>query len=357
MKTSLIYLNKVQNVSSFFLKKDGIYYFNNESFLLKLDINFNEDWKLKLDTQFFLMGEDESFLVSFTNYNKLVLISNSEIKKVKTIRFKPIYLDNENLISGSLFDGEFFYFLIYDINKDKELVRFSTEDAVPIKTFNNFTICQKAENSLILYSMLTRERIWELKFDKLLDIESIKLSGHPAGQILLLNRDLVVTLIGIENFACTFIFDITTGEVLKKLEDFHGALMKMDPGHVVVTNGFSEQNQVLKILDTDTYNVSTYPLATILPQGWCIDHNKSVVHNNKLYFAAKEGIRNIVSILGVLDLDNIQLIDHYELLKDTNKKADNHNRYQVQEIKVNDHMVGINTAGGTLHVFEHESYV
>ncbi|MGJ8659108.1 MAG: hypothetical protein ACSHWV_04595 [Cellulophaga fucicola] len=58
--------------------------------------------------------------------------------------------------------------------------------------------------------------------------------------------------------------------------------------------------------------------------------------------------------MAVLDLKTNKIIDYYKLLKDPKKISNEDNWYHIDKIKVNDSMIAVLTAGGTLHIFEKE---
>jgi len=198
------------------------------------------------------------------------------------------------------------------------------------------------ENLLSCYSISTAKGIWQQNFDEILSTKGVSIYTNRL-QVIGNKLFLFAHDSNWEKYA-TFCLDADTGEVLKRIE--MGVYLYAHE-NMIYTIG----DQSLTLLDPKTYEMETINLADQL-QNLVLDDMKCYFYKDKLYFAAKPDENTAFSVVGILDLKSSQLQDSFELLIDPSKPSEHENRYWIQEIKANDHLLAVHTSGGDLHVFE-----
>jgi len=322
-----------------FLLKNKIGLIQSNFFICLNDIN-QAVWKLDFSSppvsKYF---NNDKFNFSLNTSIYQFDISKGQIITDLNLDFYPETID-ENLIIGSRFGKLFTYDCI-----QKETILNNKYDGNIIGIIKS-TVFIANKSFLISQLALTKASLWQKNLNELLDSSEVSIYAnllHVIGDKLF----LFAYDPNWENYA-TLCLDINTGELIKRIE--MGAYLYKHNDAIYTVNG-----QFINQLDPETFEIKSVDLSSQLKDNnLIIDGEHSFFFGDKLYFAAKPGDRAIRSVLGVLDLNNHQLLETKELLINPEQPATNDNRYQIEEIKANDKLVAVNTAGGTLHVFEVE---
>ncbi len=337
----LIPENKHNNIRQYWLDNSKLFMEKDSHILSNCDLNFN----CQSYYPTFLKSESGSFYI----YDHPLLL-NLEGKKIFQIQvdygletvISNQYLclkrheENFDLKAFALFEGSKKISESEYLPFDKPFI----SSGYFIFKHNNH------EHLLSSYSIATKKFVWQQNLNELLDSSEVSIYAnllHVIGDKLF----LFAYDPNWENYA-TLCLDINTGELIKRIE--MGAYLYKHNDSIYTVNG-----QFINQLDPETFEIKSVDLSSQLKDNnLIIDGEHSFFFGDKLYFAAKPGDRAIRSVMGVLDLNNHQLLDTNELLINPEQPATNDNRYQIEEIKANDKLVAVNTAGGTLHVFEVE---
>ncbi|TVZ09630.1 hypothetical protein JM80_2158 [Cellulophaga sp. RHA_52] len=336
---------------------------------------------------------DDSKLITLKENNELIISNNGKKQKILSIKSFVciknylIYIDwNQkntilyNLISNSIIelDTLISFQNISGIINDDYIIGVSRENGVkfnlilnlknlktskkyPInyglngiwKILENKTFLSKNDTDINCYYLDTGKEVWSFNFQQY----TKQINNHLiSNELLIIDNLLFLSFANSSlNAVGSIVIKTDTGKVHKEIPSLKGFLYTNNNKEVIATSGIFNNIQTLSIFNLDTEECKTITLNNIFPaNNWSIKHQSSVVHNNKLYLAIQQGETLIASILAVLDLKTNKIIDYYELLKDPKKNSNEDNWYHIDKIKVNDSMITVLTAGGTLHIFEKE---
>ncbi|EWH13540.1 hypothetical protein KLA_09349 [Cellulophaga geojensis KL-A] len=221
------------------------------------------------------------------------------------------------------------------------------------KILKNNKFLSKNDTDINCYYLDTEKEVWSFNFQQY----TKQINNHLiSNELLIIDNLLFLSFANSSlNAVGSIVINTDTGKVHKEVPRLKGFLYTNNNKEVIATSGIFNNIQTLSIFNLDTEECKTITLNNIFPtNNWSIKHQSSVVHNNKLYLAIQQGETLIASILAVLDLKTNKIIDYYELLKDPKKISNEDNWYHIDKIKVNDSMITVLTAGGTLHIFEKE---
>jgi hypothetical protein len=334
MQYSMQYLNKYTKVRKFCIK-------NNLYILVDNQIIIDTNGAIRhfnFPSSTFYCLENGIFSGRNFYINQDELIS---LKELEGYYFSGISYNNLLVFSGN-------DFMIYDLNEKKSIFRSSHyEDRSLYKLFKEIFICYGG-TFLSCHKILDGHEQWRINFKELMNGEEVKIYGKGGNELIVLGDKLFVFVQNRNmNHQATICININSGQVLHKTTTFGG---------IIYTDGqklYVASNRKIAILDPATFGEERIDLEEELgPHDFYIEYDKSLVKDGLLYFAARPGKLNIASIVGILDISARKLLWHTELLKDPNKKIDNENRLQVQEIQASEELLCVLVAGGTLFVFK-----
>ncbi|PKB44025.1 hypothetical protein AX016_2236 [Cellulophaga sp. RHA19] len=340
----------INNISNFYLSYKCIYLFTKKDILIKYDDK--NIWKKNIDTQHLLFEHKNSVFI-YTNYKKIEKLNSLNAKLIKKIEedIFPIETIEDKLWVETSINNE--YRVSSVTLDDFEVVNHTSIGNKRVKKIIHNTFLSKNDTDINCYYLDTGKEVWSFNFQQY----TKQINNHLiSNELLVINNLLFLSFANSSlNATGSIVINTDTGKVHKEIPSLKGFLYNNNNKEVIATSGIFNNIQTLSIFNLDTEECKTTTLNTIFPtNNWSIKHQSSVVHNNKLYLAIQQGETLIASILAVLDLKTNKIIDYYELLKDPKKISNEDNWYHIDKIKVNDSMIAVLTAGGTLHIFEKE---
>ncbi|SMC38200.1 hypothetical protein [Cellulophaga tyrosinoxydans] len=334
------FLNKIEKVNKYILNRyvgylsNGFFYLNEDKYVYPSSNIYSISSNVFSSKDFYL------------NKNKKLEYLN----KMKGKYFSGIHYNNILLYT----DSDNFYLFDYKTNNTL-FSSFFYEDRSIHLILKNIYLCY-GDNFISGHNLNTGEELWNTDW---------KVIINDTTAYLLTNKLLVVNTLLFLSFANkdqnpigSIVINTITGELVQKLPLLKGFLYNNNDTSIVATSGIFNNTQTLSIYNINANTGKQIVLNTIFHKpNWSIKHESSVIHNNKLYLAIQQGATFIASVLAILDLETYQILDTHEFLKDDNKESNPDNWLHIEKIKVNDFMIAVLTAGGTLHVFEKEESI
>ena len=319
-----------------------------------------KDGNFCIDGDFFLRG---NYSIAYSNINSVGLLDEQNFKTVlvnqltKKIKFLDYVLILLNDINNIFLSNENNNWSIIKLAKEKiEFINNKFDFNLIDEVLDNNTFLTKKESLITCHNLDTGEELWNTDWKALI---------NDTTAYLLTNKLLVVNTFLFLSFANkdqnpigSIVINTITGELVQKLPLLKGFLYNNNDTSIVATSGIFNNTQTLSIYNINANTCKQIVLNTIFHKpNWSIKHESSVIHNNKLYLAIQQGATFIASVLAILDLETYQILDTHEFLKDDKKESNPDNWLHIEKIKVNDFMIAVLTAGGTLHVFEKEESI
>ncbi|MGJ8659107.1 MAG: hypothetical protein ACSHWV_04590 [Cellulophaga fucicola] len=334
------FLNKIEKVNKYILNRylgylsNGFFYLNEDKYVYPSSNIYSISSNVFSSKDFYL------------NKDKKLEYLN----KMKGKYFSGIHYNNILLYT----DSDSFYLFDYNTNNTLLSSLFYEDRSIHLILKNTY-LCY-GDNFISGHNLNTGEELWKTNWKVIINDTTAYLLTSD----LLIVDDLLFLSFANkdQNPIGSIVINTDTGKVHQKVPRLKGFLYNNNNKEVIATSGIFNNIQTLSIFNLDTDECKTTTLNTIFPaNNWSIKHQSSAIHNNKLYLAIQQGETLIASILAVLDLKTNKIIDYYELLKDPKKNYNQDNWYHIDKIKVNDSMIAVLTAGGTLHIFEKEKLI
>ena len=163
------YLNKIIEVSQYFLIEKNIYIFNKEGYLFKWNYCTIE-WKIKTESQYFLLDVDKSSIIVYSPFSKILQIDkvNGDVIKSLFEKKKPLRIFNNQILMVNLISDEShnntFEVSYLDILNFKETKGVNTKFFFPILIDSNYCYSQSSKKDICAISLLNSEIIWQKEF-------------------------------------------------------------------------------------------------------------------------------------------------------------------------------------------------